>query len=702
MLTPLLAPRTLLPGAPLYSKGDVPGAAYLLLSGRVLLSHGDALDTGACLQSLSLLQPSCAAEQDAAAGPAGARLLELRAASVAALAPLMPGLRASMDALGAARDAALSPAALRAAAWPLSCLPDAALSAIACVAHMESLQPRAQLFAPAAGCAGLLCVLQGALEVTERDPGGDSNSVRLLRPGAWAGADALVLPTGRTSLRAAVAADGDAPTVVLSLPSAALRLPCPPGCPDAPAYSVAVDALAKLSAAWTASCGPRSVQDSWLLAPALVGAGEEAAAAAASAIIPYPMPAGRVSARLERAPPGVMTPVSGTALVDAGASASWAGAEAASVRCDEPSRTPPLVGLLPYGALALAVSPSAAGAVESLARYAEFGVASAAAAGLKPRDVSPRLPSGLLFPEDERHDAALLLWGEVDGSPGAAQAGTLLLRSEAVRDTAFAAAHAGDVLVAPACRARAGAASVLLLCCGTRADEEDVRVWIEGEPALGAALRVEMEVLGDTVSPLAKPHSCSWYVGEDAVDGAHTRAYAPEPLDVGSPLSCAVRPAPWLAERRVSVPGALAASAPADEAARAALSTAHDSGEAAFTVRVVMSAGLQQAPPSDVPCQLLISPSGMRLQLASPPSRLNRLCGGVPLAVLRWGAPGMGFCGARGDGGAAARAAYLQTGWRGHAMLVFEDAAQRNGALAAARALAERAGTELPQFNHGN
>ena len=84
LLAPLLAPRQLAMGAPLFAAGTAPGAAFALSAGHVALSPPPgvegkpvAVPLGACFQEASLADVAAVAERTATATKADTVVLEL-------------------------------------------------------------------------------------------------------------------------------------------------------------------------------------------------------------------------------------------------------------------------------------------------------------------------------------------------------------------------------------------------------------------------------------------------------------------------------------------------------------------------------------------------------------------------------------------------------------------------------------------------
>ena len=125
-------------------------------------------------------------------------------------------------------------------------------------------------------------------------------------------------------------------------------------------------------------------------------------------------------------------------------------------------------------------------------------------------------------------------------------------------------------------------------------------------------------------------------------------------------------------------------------------------GCAAFACSVSAARGGAAASLEGEACGLELSAAGARLArpgaAAEQRSRLATLLfgdGSVTVASAAWGAPGLALCGARGDCDAPC-GAYLQVHADCHVMLKFASPRERNGALAAARALAARRRKPLP------
>jgi ABC-type multidrug transport system fused ATPase/permease subunit len=725
LLAPLLAPRTLPAGTTLFAAGTAPAAAFVLARGRVELrstpgsAPAVAVPVGACFQEGSLLDAAAVASRTAVATAADTVVLELRCAALAALAPLAPRLAASITALAAARDAAVTPAALRAAAWPLQRLDDEALTALAAASSIEVLQPGDALCVRGGACPGLAVVLAGQAAVTRRLLTGGETVTTITAGGAF-GADSLVT-AGQGGAEVEVQAAGAAPTVLLLLPHAALLPPAlpPPACADDAAFARAAAELGAAAAAWRAAAGADALAAHWLLHAALPDAVQRASATSALAASALPLPLGAPAHLPSPRALGALIPVadvdiaddeaSGTANAACPGDGAWAAvselAPGAAATSPALLRAGPaaLAALLSrdafanaVGAEGLARAAAAAGALAAaLSALRAAGVASGRAVALRRGEAA--------FAPLSADDAAVLLHGRLAPPYDDVATGTLLLRSQAAQaamPTQLAAALGGGRVAEGTCGGDVG--SVLLpAALGSRPAASGAPV-LGGAAVLGGALTVQLPAL----SPGAEPASpvFAWLADGAPIARACKATYAPEPADVGRALAVRCRAAPWHDE---SVLAAVPAKVPLGEAdataARdAALAAVAARGCAAFACSVSAARGGAAASLEGEACVLELSAAGARLArpgaAAEQRSRLATLLfgdGSVTVASAAWGAPGLALCGARGDGDAPC-GAYLQVHADCHVMLKFASPRERNGALAAARALAARRRKPLP------
>ena len=720
LLAPLLAPRTLSAGTTLFGAGASPAAAFVLARGRLELrsapgSPALAVAVGACFQEESLLDAAAVASRTAVATADDTVVLELRCAALAALAPLAPRLAASIAALAEARDAAVAPAALRLAAWPLQRLDDEALIALAAAATIEVLQPGDALCVRGGACPGLAVVLAGQAAVTRRLLAG-GEAISTITAGGAFGADSLVT-AGLGGAEVAVLAAGAAPTVLLLLPHAALLPPAlpPPACADAAAFARAAAELGAAAAAWRAAAGADALAAHWLLRAALPDASQRASAAASLAAAALPLPLGSPAQLPSPRSPGALLAVadvdiadeSGTANAACPGDGAWAavgelapGAAATSpalLRCGPDA----LAALLPRDAVAAALGSDAWARAGAAA-----GALAAAAAALRAAGVAPGRAVALhrgeaAFAPHSADDAAVLLHGRLAMPYDDVATGTLLLRSQAAQaamPTQLAAALGGGRVAPAAC----GEAGVVLLSAalGSRPAASGAPV-LGGAAVLGGALTVQVPALPRSSEPATPVFA--WLAGGAPIARACKATYAPEPADVGRALAVRCRAAPWHDESVLAaVPPKVAPDADATAARDAALAAVAARGCAAFACSVSAARGGAAASLEGEACVLELSAGGARLArpgaAAEPRGRLATLLlgdGSVTVASAAWGAPGLALCGARGDGDAPC-GAYLQVHADCHVMLKFASPLERNGALAAARTLAARRRKVLP------
>ena len=267
----------------------------------------------------------------------------------------------------------------------------------------------------------------------------------------------------------------------------------------------------------------------------------------------------------------------------------------------------------------------------------------------------------------------------------------LLLRSKAasaVMPPQLASTQGGGRVAEGACGS--DDAVLLTAALGSRPAASGAPV-LGGVASLGGALTVQLPALPRSSEPASPVFA--WLADGAPIARACKATYA----DSGRALAVRCRAAPWHEE---SVLAAVPAKVPADKdvnAARdAALAAVTARGVAAVACSVSAARGGVAASLEGEACVLELSAAGARLArpgaAAEQRSRLATLLlgdGSVTVAAAAWGGAGLALCGARGDGDAPC-GAYLQIHAEFHVMLKFASPRERNGALAAARALAAR------------
>jgi len=681
---------------------------------------------------LELVRPrrECLTVACCAFGAHASAIPSQRFATLTALAPLAPRLAPGAKALCEARAAAAAPSALRAAAWPLERLDDEALAALASAAAVDVTQPGDALLPRGGVCAGLAIVLSGEARVTLRAADG-SESTNTRSPGEAFGADSLVTG-GVGGAELAVVAGGTTPLVVLLLPAAAVLPPAapPPMCADAAAFERASAALGVVAAAWRAACSADALAKHWLVAAAVPNFAERGVAALALAAAMLPLPLGAPARLPAGRAPGAVLPVHDVDLSDEGAGdaacspgdGAWAAlvdlapGAAASSPAAVNGGAAALAALLSRDAFAAALGAKAAaraaGAVAELARAR----AQLRAAGVAPGRVRAlRRGDAAVFPGDAAEDGAVVLLGRL-ARPTDVAPGALLLRSSAAKallPPALSTSLGGGALaVAPDAAGNddantsEGQATLLTFCLGSRPEAAGAPS-LRGAAALGDDVALRVDVSAAVLPAKAEPSqpSFQWLTDGVPIPRAVTATYAPEPADVGARLAVAVRVAPWLpAVTLHATPERCAGSSASTAAAAEALAAVKRRGTVRYAAKLSFVRGGAAAVAGGerlhgASVVLDLSRSGVRLA-REPPSRgaLSTLLwgdGAATLGAAPYGAAGLAFAGARGDG-AAPRAAYLQLSPQFHAMLLFDSPAERNGALSAARTLAARKKKPLP------